>query len=78
MVVGTEGASTILPGDVAANILVVRPEQVAGVIRWNDELADRPARRADDGPGGLRRRPGAGHRCPEPSRRARSTGRTAN
>jgi putative ABC transport system permease protein len=42
MVVGTEQDSTLLPGDVASNVLVVQPEQVAGVVRWSDELADRP------------------------------------
>jgi putative ABC transport system permease protein len=42
MVVGSETGSTVLPGDVPANVLVVRPEQVAGVVRWHDELAEQP------------------------------------
>jgi putative ABC transport system permease protein len=42
MLVGTERESTILPGDVSANVLVVQPEQVPGVVRWNDALADEP------------------------------------
>jgi putative ABC transport system permease protein len=42
MVVGTDNDSTVVPGDVAANVLVVQPEQVPDVVRWSDELADRP------------------------------------
>ncbi|TFV62549.1 UNVERIFIED_ORG: hypothetical protein E4P37_16715 [Bacillus sp. AZ43] len=42
MVVGTETSVTVLPGETTANVLVVRPEQVPGVVRWNEALADRP------------------------------------
>ena len=51
--------STILPGDVAANVLVVQPEQVAGVVRWNDALADQPLEELMAALARLRRRPGA-------------------
>jgi len=42
MLVGTEPGVDVLPGDTTANVLVVRPEEVADVVRWNDALADRP------------------------------------
>ncbi|MGY1803077.1 hypothetical protein ACI78T_07335 [Blastococcus sp. SYSU D00922] len=42
MVVGVEPGVEVLPGSTTANVLVVRPEEVAGVVRWNDALADRP------------------------------------
>jgi hypothetical protein len=41
-VVGTEPGVDVLPGGTTANVLIVRPEEVAGVVRWNDALADRP------------------------------------
>ena len=42
MVVGTEPGVDVLPGGTTADMLIVRPEEVAGVVRWNDALADRP------------------------------------
>ncbi|NEK84791.1 hypothetical protein GCU60_03290 [Blastococcus saxobsidens] len=42
MVVGVERETTLLPGDARVNVLVVRPEKVAGVVRWDAGLADRP------------------------------------
>jgi hypothetical protein len=42
MVVGTEGDARLVPGDLEANVLVVRPDEVAGVVRWNEELAAQP------------------------------------
>ena len=42
MVVGTEDKAQLVPGDGAANVLVVHPEQVADVVRWNDVLAEQP------------------------------------
>lgn len=42
MVVGTEPGVQVLPGGAEANVLVVPPEEVAGVVRWNEALADRP------------------------------------
>ncbi|MCF6744197.1 hypothetical protein E9529_07895 [Blastococcus sp. KM273128] len=41
-VVGTENDAALLPGDTGTDVLVVRPEEVAGVVRWDDGLADRP------------------------------------
>ena len=42
MIVGVEKDTQLLPGDVGADVLVVHPEAVAGVVRWNDGLAERP------------------------------------
>ena len=42
MVVGVERDATLVPGDRRADVLVVDPREVAGVVRWNDALADRP------------------------------------
>jgi putative ABC transport system permease protein len=42
MVVGTENDSTVVPGDVDANVLVVRPDEFGDVARWNDALAEQP------------------------------------
>ncbi|TFV86275.1 FtsX-like permease family protein [Blastococcus sp. CT_GayMR16] len=42
MVVGVENDATLVPGDRRADVLVVHPEQVADVVRWNDALADQP------------------------------------
>ena len=42
MVVGTENDVTLVPGDLPADVVVVQPDQVAGVVRWNDALADQP------------------------------------
>ncbi|RBY92356.1 hypothetical protein DQ244_08830 [Blastococcus sp. TBT05-19] len=42
MVVGVENDATLLPGDTRINVLAVHPEQVAGVVRWDEGLADRP------------------------------------
>ena len=40
MVVGVERDATLAPGDRRADVLVVHPDQVAGVVRWTDDLAD--------------------------------------
>jgi hypothetical protein len=42
MVVGVEQDATLVPGDRRADVLVVHPDQVADVVRWNDGLADVP------------------------------------
>ena len=42
MVVGTETDVTLVPGDLDVDALAVHPEQVADVVHWNDQLADRP------------------------------------
>ncbi|RZU33924.1 ABC transporter permease [Blastococcus saxobsidens] len=42
MVVGVEREATLLPGAARVNVLVVRPDAVAGVVRWDEGLADRP------------------------------------
>jgi hypothetical protein len=41
-VVGTENDVRLSPGEVAVDVVAVHPEQVADVVRWNDQLADRP------------------------------------
>jgi putative ABC transport system permease protein len=42
MAVGLQRAVHIVPGDTSAAMLAVHPEQVAGIVRWNDSLADQP------------------------------------
>jgi hypothetical protein len=42
MLVGVETDTRLLPGDIGSDILVVHPEQVADVVRWDDAFADRP------------------------------------
>ncbi|MGY1723984.1 hypothetical protein [Blastococcus sp. SYSU DS0533] len=41
-VVGVENDAALLPGDTRTDVLVVRPDEVAHVVRWDDGLADRP------------------------------------
>lgn len=43
-VVGTERGVTLVPGEVTADLLVVEPDEVVDVLRWDDALADRPPR----------------------------------
>jgi putative ABC transport system permease protein len=40
MVVGTVRGVAVVPSRARADVLVVHPEQVAGVVRWNDGFAD--------------------------------------
>jgi putative ABC transport system permease protein len=42
MVVGAEERATLVPSDAPVDVLIVRPEQVPDVVRWNDAFADRP------------------------------------
>jgi putative ABC transport system permease protein len=42
MVVGAERDASLVPGDVRVDVVAVQPDQVAGVVRWNEGLADRP------------------------------------
>jgi hypothetical protein len=42
MLVGIEKDAQLLPGDIGSDVLVVHPEQVADVVRWDDAFADRP------------------------------------
>jgi hypothetical protein len=42
MVVGVERDTQLLPGDIGTDVLVVHPEQVSGVVRWDDAFSDRP------------------------------------
>ena len=41
MVVGTAQDAALVPGRTRVDVLVVHPDQVAGVVRWNDGFADR-------------------------------------
>lgn len=41
-IVGTEADARIVPGDLEANLVAVRAGEIAGVVRWNDELAEQP------------------------------------
>ncbi|GAA3184651.1 hypothetical protein GCM10010531_43550 [Blastococcus jejuensis] len=41
-IVGTEGDARIVPGDLDADLVAVRPGDIPGVVRWNDELAEQP------------------------------------
>jgi putative ABC transport system permease protein len=41
-VVGTGGRATLTTEDESVDVLVVRPEEVLEVTRWNPDLADRP------------------------------------
>ena len=38
----TERGVTLVPGEVPADLLVVEPDEVLDVLRWDDALADRP------------------------------------
>ena len=42
MVVGVEKDTQLLPGDIGADVLVVHPESVDGVVRWDESFAERP------------------------------------
>src|SRR3712207_8782846 len=42
MVIGAERDAQLMPGDLNADVVAVQPDQVAGVVRWNDGLADDP------------------------------------
>ena len=42
MTVGVEKDTQLLPGDIGADVLVVHPETVDGVVRWDESFADRP------------------------------------
>jgi hypothetical protein len=41
MAVRIENDTALRPGDISSDVLVVHPEQVAGVVRWDDAFADR-------------------------------------
>ena len=59
MVVGVERDATLVPGDRRADVLVVHPDQVAGVVRWTDDLADQSLDELMNALSSLRRRPRA-------------------
>lgn len=40
--VGAEDTGTLVPGESPADVLVVRPDEIADVVRWNAAFADRP------------------------------------
>jgi putative ABC transport system permease protein len=42
MAVGVETGAALLPAEDTVDVLVVRPERVPGIVRWNDDFADRP------------------------------------
>ena len=42
MLVGTENTPVLVPGETLADLLLVHPEQVPGVVRWDDSFAERP------------------------------------
>lgn len=42
MTVGVEKDTQLLPGDIGADVLVVHPEAVDGVVRWDESFAERP------------------------------------
>lgn len=42
MVIGAERDASLVPGDLKVDVVAVQPGQVAGVVRWNDGLAERP------------------------------------
>jgi putative ABC transport system permease protein len=42
MEVGSERGAELVPGGSTVHVLAVHPEEVAGVVRWNDALAERP------------------------------------
>lgn len=42
MVVGVEDDATMVPGDQRVDVIVVHPDRVADVVRWNGGLADQP------------------------------------
>jgi putative ABC transport system permease protein len=42
MAVGVETGASLLPAEDTVDVLVVRPEQVPDIVRWNDDFAERP------------------------------------
>jgi hypothetical protein len=42
MVVATDSDAGLLPGDLDVDVVAVTPEDVAGVVRWNERLAEQP------------------------------------
>ncbi|SHH11734.1 hypothetical protein [Geodermatophilus nigrescens] len=52
--VSTEAGVTLSPGDLDADLLALDPAEVAGVLRWDDGLADRPVRDVLDALAGYR------------------------